>query len=857
VLRLLRQVSLPQLRASWGRTALVVGGIATGVALIVAIAVINTSVLANFRHTIELIAGPAALEVTLGVGEVGFDESAVETVRADPGVEIAVPLVRGTVALADDPGETLQLFGADLTTDADLERYRVTLTTDRGDILTWLNDPDSIALARTFAARHGLDLGSALKLSTPQGVRDFTVRGLLEPEGLARAYGGQLALMDLPAAQLLLAKDGRVDQVDLMLAPDADVDAVRRRLQAALPPTLTVERPEQRGEQYERILATFQTMLNGLSLLCLVAGIYIIYNTTSTGAVHRALAMARLRVVGADAATLFRLMLAEAAVLGTIGTLAGIGVGLGMAAVLSGMVTDSMGIIFQLRFPVERLAIDPPALAGIALVGVGAALFASLFAARYVARLEPLDVLRSTVRSMPRLRSRPLVLWWLVLVGVSVAALVGQERWGSVALGNFGATLWNASVIVIAIPLVGWLGGTLSRVLPRLFGAEGRMAVESLLLSPARTGVTTAAIALVLTVGIMLSSLTLSFRRSMNDYVGRVLAADLIVSAVTTEGGWLETPVPGRLATEIAAVPGVQEVGGFRVLPGQIYRGLRITVAGMTDGFFDPARYPSYWYHEGDAARAAALIRAGEGVNISTGLSDRTGLHVGDTIELDTPTGRLALPIVGIVPDYMSDRGTVLLSRRLLAERWREPTLSRINLTLAPGASADQVRAEIVRRLGADYRLKILSTRDVLAYHDRMINRAFAFTDAIQLLVIIVTVAGIFDLLVSAIIERRRELALWQVIGADAGAVRRSVVIESSTIGALGALLGVAVGLITAWIWIRFNFRYLLGYYLERHFAFGAAAWYVALVMVMTVLAGYAAAYQATRQSVVEGIQQE
>jgi ABC-type lipoprotein release transport system permease subunit len=113
--RLLRQVSYPQLRASWGRTALVVGGIATGVTLIVAISVVNTSVLANVQNTIDLIAGPAALEVTLGVGEIGFQETVIDAVRADPDVVVAVPLVRGTISVADDSNETLQLFGADLS----------------------------------------------------------------------------------------------------------------------------------------------------------------------------------------------------------------------------------------------------------------------------------------------------------------------------------------------------------------------------------------------------------------------------------------------------------------------------------------------------------------------------------------------------------------------------------------------------------------------------------------------------------------------------------------------------------------------------------------------------------------------
>jgi putative ABC transport system permease protein len=277
----------------------------------------------------------------------------------------------------------------------------------------------------------------------------------------------------------------------------------------------------------------------------------------------------------------------------------------------------------------------------------------------------------------------------------------------------------------------------------------------------------------------------------------------------------------------------------------------------MTDGFFDPTRFPPGWYREGNASQAAEALRAGNAVNVSTVLADRYDLHVGDTIELDTPTGRLALPIVGVVPDLLSDRGSVLLNRRLVVERWHEPTLTRVNLFLQPGESLDAVRERIVQRVGDTYRLKILSMRDVLAYHEDKVNSAFAFTDAIQLLIIVVTIAGIFDLLLSAIIERRRELAVWRLIGADDRAVHRSIVIESGTVGAIGAVLGVVVGAVTTWIWVAVNFRYLLGYNLEQHLAVRATIWYVALVMMMTVLAGYLAARQATRDPILDGIRAE
>jgi putative ABC transport system permease protein len=858
MLRMLHQISLPQLRASWGRASLVVSGIATGVSLIVAINVINTSVLENFRQTIEHVSGPADLEVTLGMGEVGFAEAAVDTVRADPDVVAAIPLIRGTVALAEDPHAILQLFGADMIAENDLERYRITAITDRKELLPLMVDPQSILLTAVFASKRGIAVGDRITLSTPAGVKDFAVRGLLDAGGLAVAFGGQLAVMDLPAAQLLLRKERQVDQIDVVLRPEADSDAARRRLTAALPRVLTVARPAQRVVRYERVVGSFQAMLTGISTLCLVAGIFIVYSTTATGTTHRAAAMARLRLIGATGSRLLGLLMVEALVLGIAGTLLGIVAGIGLAWALSGMVTDSMGVIFQIRFPFERLAVDGLELAAIAVVGIGASLFASHFAARRVVALEPLDVLRGSVQlSGGNIGSQKLVVWWLLLIGVSAGALVLQERFQSIAWGNFGATLWNASVIVVAIPVVGWSAEVLSKSLSRLLGAEGRIAAESIVRSTTRAGVTAAAITLVVTLGINLSSLTLSMRSSVNNYLGRVLGADVIVSAVTTEGGWLETPLPGHLAEELAEVPGVRSVDTIRVLPGQLYRGMRIAVGGLSDGFFHPSRYPEGWFREGNAADATGALRTGRGALVSTTLSDRTDLHLGDRIELDTPTGVLVLPVVGVVPEYASDRGTVILRHRLLADRWQDRTVQRLHVTLEPDASIEAVQARIAQRFGDQYLLKVLSLRDLLAYHAGMINRAFAFTNAIQLLVIIVTIAGIFDLLVSSIVERRRELGVWRLIGADEDAVKRSVVIESTTIGALGAILGAGVGLVTAWIWVKFNFRHLIGYYLEAHFAYGWTLWYGVLVMVMTMLAGYAAARQAIRQPLVDSIQVE
>src|SRR2546426_1270915 len=323
-----------------------VGGIASGVSLIAALGIINQSVVANFRTMLERAAGKAALQVTLGTGEVGFDESLVQTIAAVPGVAQAFGFTRGTLVAADQSGEVLQLFGIDLGTDA-VDSYDVRVVEREGDEVEMLNDPSSVLLTDGYASRRHVRLGDRVPFATPGGIRRLRVRGLLRPEGIATVFGGNLAVMDLPAAQRLLDKDGRVDQIDVILRPGTDAAAVRDRLSAALPPSLGVGRPAPRGERFERVVGSFQAMIDGLSLLGLLAGVFIVYNTSATAITQRARDLAIVIALGAERRTIFVLVLIESMILGVIASVIGIACGYALAHVLLSLVANSMGVVYQ------------------------------------------------------------------------------------------------------------------------------------------------------------------------------------------------------------------------------------------------------------------------------------------------------------------------------------------------------------------------------------------------------------------------------------------------------------------------------------------------------------------------------
>ncbi len=862
MLSLLRQISLGQLSALRGRALLVIGGVAVGTTLIVAVDLVNRSVLDGFETRMREIAGPADLTVQLGIGEIGFPEELAEAVTDGDEVAAAVPMVRGTLeflaAGESASGLILHLFGVDLVAEQALARYGTRLVTERREASEALIDIRSIFLSARVAADHALSVGDEIRVSSARGIVALTVRGLLEPQGFARAYGGDVAVMDIAAAQWLLDKEGRVDQIDVLLADDVDPAVAAARISGRLPETLRVSSPEIHLADYASVVSSFQAMLSALSLLCLVTGIYVIYNTTTTAAIQRTPTIAELRLLGASRGMLYRLMLAESFVLGALGSLLGAAVGVPLARLLAGTITGSMGVIFQLRFPFEHLAVDGARLAGLILAGVATAVFASAFAARRMSALDPLAQLRGGVDVVPSApSSRRLVLWWAGLLAVSIVAFVLEDLYHSIAWGNFGSTLWNASVIVIATPTVAALASPVTRALSRFGGAAGRVAAASVFRAPARTGVTTAAIALILTIATILSSLVLSCRESLRSYFEGVLRADLTVSAVTTEGGWLETPLSRSVATELEAIEGVAAVETARGLSGQVYRNTRIGVLALSDGLFDARRVPDGWHRQGDPFEAQDALVGGRGTLLSESLSDRFDLNLGDVIELDSPRGVVDLDVVGVVPDYLSDRGSVILHRDVLSQWWSDESVNRLLVSVAPSADPAVVRGRILRELGSRYRLKVLELRDLLAYHTGLIDEAFAVMNSVQLLIVIVAIAGILDLLVSRIVERRRELGVWRLIGANRRMLRSSVVFEATTIGVIGVVLGLFTGLVTAWLWVRVHFRELLGYYVDFHFAGGAAAWYALLVLVMSLLAGHLAASGAVRQQLLEAIRDE
>src|SRR4051812_35168648 len=216
---LLKLISWPYVRKHVLRTMLTTAGIVLGVAVFVGMNTANSSVLSAFSRTVDSIAGKAELQVA--AGGTGFAEEVLETVQGAPSVSVAVPVIEAVVDTNLRGEGSLLILGVDLTGDRSLRDYDLEGGEDAviDDPLVFLAQADSIIVATDFAENHGLHVGSQLPLGTAEGEKRFTVRGIMKSGGLASAFGGSLAIMDIYAAQKMFGRGRTFDRIDLAVKP--------------------------------------------------------------------------------------------------------------------------------------------------------------------------------------------------------------------------------------------------------------------------------------------------------------------------------------------------------------------------------------------------------------------------------------------------------------------------------------------------------------------------------------------------------------------------------------------------------------------------------------------------------------
>jgi putative ABC transport system permease protein len=868
------------LRAGFGRMALSVVAIALGVALVVAIRLMNGSVLESFLETVDGVAGRAALTVSAGEG-LTFPEAVVESVAAVPGVTLAVPLVRGVAFPDDASGELLTVHGVDLGQDAHVRVYG-----DAGDptdviddLLVFLAQPDSVVLGREFAARRGLAIGSPLPLVTPAGIKTFTVRGLLDPQGLTKTLGGRLLVMDLYAAELAFTAPGQINQIDVLIAAGVSPERVKGQIAAALPPGLKVEEPAVRKEILRRTVGGFQAMLTAFSLLAVVAGFIICYSRLGAIFEARTWEVGVLRAVGLRRAIVFGELLKESLLLGAVGTALGIPLGILVGRYALPIAATATAINFRLPIVATTPSIEPAALVLGGLVGLVAAILAATVPALRVARKEPVAALTMRGREMP---SRVVPIFRRLPGGRAAGGTAGEETpardpasgWltGPVLLGSaLALTAWqlltratvlgNVTTALIALAACAFSGllvqrGSrwLGRVWEPLFGPAGELAADHVSQHGRRAALTVATLGLALGAILMFSILGWSFERTLVAKLGARFRSALVVSSAFFSGGYRTAPVTEAVLAPLRQVPGVALAVGnqSKDVP---YRGATIVLdAYDPPGMTDP-RVSLWPLDSGAAANALARVAAGEGAIVSSGFARQYATRPGDVVHLDSPNGDVALTVLGVTGGQAEN--AVIMSRDLYRRTWNDGALYLILVATADGADPATVEAAIRSRLGREHRLRVISSSQLVAFFAQQVRQAFGVVYLLALVTLLLVLVAIGDTLATGVLERTRDFGVMRAIGLDRKRLFRMVVLEGVTVGVLGLALALGTGLLLGAFWVRVQFPDILGWELAFHLPWIFVLATAAVTLVLCFAGSLLPAVHAARLAVPQAIRNE
>jgi putative ABC transport system permease protein len=808
-------MAFEHVRAGFGRMALSVVAIALGVALVVAIRLMNAAVLASFLDTVDGVAGRAALTVSAGEG-LTFPEDAVETVAAVPGVRLAVPLVRAVAFPDDGTGELLTVHGVDLANEPAVRVYHDADDPNEviDDLLVFLSQPDSMVLGREFAARRGLAVGSVLPLVTPTGVRPFTVRGLLDPQGLAKTLGGRLVVMDLYAAEKAFTAPGQVNQIDVLLAEGATVEGVKAAIAGVLPPGLKVQEPAVRRDMIRKTVGGFQAMLTAFSLLAVVAGFVICYSRLGAIFEARTWEVGVLRAVGLRRAVVFGELLKESLLLGGVGTLLGILLGTVIGQFGLPVVARTTALNFRLPVAVSdpRLALGPVFLG--AAVGLCAAVLAAAVPALRLARKEPIAALTLRGRgSGPASRvSAWLALGSIALVGALIAL---QQLFDFTELGIGTTAFMVMAACACAGPLVRLTARALLSLSRHSIGPSVEFAADHLSEHSRRVSLTVATLGAGLAAVLMFGMLGWSFERTLIAQLASRMRADMVVTSSFASDGYRPSPLSEAVRDKLRSIPGVLVVAGEQERDIEYGAGSTLLDAYDVTCFTD-SRACAWILSSGSLPNGLEHVARGEAVLVSSSFAHQHKVGAGAIVRVPSPSGGASFTIAGVTTGQPVS--AIIMTRESYRQLFKDPMVTWMHVSLAPAVSYEEVERTVMRAVGREFRVQVRSSRTLIEYFADQARRAFGFTYMMEAITFILVSIAIGDALASSVIERTRQFGMMRAVGLRGTDLSKIVIVEGAVIGVLGLALAAAAGLALGTFWVGVQFPAILGWKLDLHF---------------------------------------
>lgn len=782
------------------RSLLTLLGIALGVAVMLAIYLANQTALSKFQESIDIVAGKSNLEIR-AVVDADLDESVLSKLAFlwDESVKFT-PVIDQLAITASVPHEVIQVIGVDMFfADAD---FRSMTVKDKKD------DTDGFGIFRrnhvyigdALAKRYQLKSGNPFKVLVNDREDELIVDGIIAAEGVGKAFSGNIIVMDIGCAQELFSMKGRINRVDLIV-PAAKFESISDKLKNTLAGGVSVERPQRRGQQVEKMLRSFQYNLTALSLIALLVGMFLIYNTMSISVIRRRWEIGTLRALGLPARVTFSLFALEAALLGAIGSGAGLALGMFFARFAVKAVSGTVQTLYADQ-PVSELVVDPVVLMVAFLAGTLFTVLAAIAPALEAVSISPAEASRrasyerKVQRLAPRLSLIALFLYMVAGVAAMQPPIAGFPFFGylAAACAVFGTAAFT--------PVI--LDGLLKKcaaVFSKFMGTEARLAALSLHGALGRSSVTVASLMVGISMMVSLAIMIGSFRHTVLSWVNQTLKADLWLEPMSRKSSSRTGKLSTELVEKIRAVKGIDAVDAFLEFPIE-YEGDPCNLgAGELDVMIS---HGNLMFQNGEScAQVLSRVDKKDAAIISESFAIKHKKSKGDTLVLASPGGNYSVKIEGVYYDYASDSGYIVLARDSFMKHFGFRDASTLAIFLKSGADAEQVRQNIIASIPSNSRLIIRTNQELKEEVLRVFDRTFSITYALHAIAIAVAILGVMNALFAISMESRREFGILKYLGAGQAQVKKLVLVQAGLLGSLGNLGGLVLGFILSFLLIH------------------------------------------------------
>jgi putative ABC transport system permease protein len=836
---MLTRLFIASFQANAGRTILALAGITLGVALGLAVHVINESAVSEMQQATRTLSGDADLTITSGkTSSGGFDEQVFAAVLADPRIASASPVLEaeGTPRGAK---RSIKFIGIDLFRAVRLQPGFAGELWPSNDQFATLR-PDSVMLNQAARVQFANADPRELVLSVDAIDTPLNVIGRLE----LSQYKEPLAVMDIAGAQVLFKRVGLLSRIDIRLAPGAKASEVITALRPALPPGVTIATVAQIDQQSAAVSRAYRINLTVLSLVALFTGGFLVFCTQSLSVVRRRAQFALLRTLGVTRGELTRTLLAEGAALGVLGGVAGVALGLAIAAFALNKFGADMGSgFFSSLAPAMKWNV--PAIAVFVALGIAAGVAGAWLPARSIAAEEPARALKASDGEGQHTKLPPKFIGF-ALLGLALLLLLIPPLDGIpwFAYASIAALLFGV------LALTPWASaGLLSRLPPpgSVMSALAKRHVEN---TPAASAAGIAGVVASFSLMIAMLIMVVSFRSSLEQWLTGVLNLDLYVRQAGGESGGLN-PSTGAA---FAAINGVERAEFFR------YRSVildstqpeRPPVSLVARSIGDDIENVLKMVKRAPPQPSAALPE----IWISEAIVDLYGFKAGSKAALPINGIARDVYVAGVWRDYARSFGAIAISREQYVAWTGDAQINDIALTLKPGVNKASVIAAI-RAMPDGARYEIADAAEIRKLSLSVFDRSFAVTYALEIAAIFVGLAGISATFSASAWARRREFGMLRHLGVTRREIARLLATEGALLGTLGAMIGLVLGIVIALVLIFVVNRQSFHWSMELHMPWLALAILSIVLVTLTTISAMVSGRYAMSKQVVSTVKED